>query len=58
MTETERPPSDPPQIPMPSGARLVDSEDLLQGAKTLVIRHAGEYYRLIVTRNDKLVLHK
>jgi hemin uptake protein HemP len=48
MTETERPPSD----------RLVDSEDLLQGAKTLVIRHAGEYYRLIVTRNDKLVLHK
>ena len=34
------------------------SEDLLQGRHELLIEHAGEVYRLRVTRNGKLILHK
>lgn len=35
-----------------------DSSDLLRGAKEVLIRHAGETYRLRLTRNDKLILQK
>lgn len=38
--------------------RSVESEQLFQGAKTLLIRHADSEYRLTVTRNDKLILQK
>lgn len=38
--------------------RTVASADLFGGAKTVVIQHAGEQYRLIVTRNGKLLLQK
>ena len=42
----------------PPAARHVDSNELLQGSKTLVIHHAGNEYRLTITRNDKLILQK
>ncbi len=38
--------------------RTVESTDLFGGAKTVLILHAGEQYRLIVTKNDKLLLQK
>ena len=38
--------------------RRIDSSDLFRGDRTLVITHAGEQYRLTITRNDKLILQK
>lgn len=38
--------------------RVVDSVDLLAGERTVVIRHDDDYYRLTVTRNNKLLLQK
>jgi len=40
-----------------SGHRI-DSAFLLQGGRELRIAHAGEEYRLRLTRNDKLILTK
>ena len=39
-------------------ARAVRSSDLFGGAKMVLIEHGGEQYRLIVTKNDKLILQK
>lgn len=36
----------------------VESRELLQGARELLIRHGGVQYRLRHTRNDKLILTK
>ncbi len=38
--------------------RTVDSVEFFGGAKTVLIQHAGEQYRLIVTKNGKLLLQK
>ena len=38
--------------------RTIRSEDLLAGAREVVIVHNGEEYRLQVTRNGKLILIK
>ncbi len=37
---------------------VFDSARLLQGGREILIRHAGECYRLRHTRNDKLILTK
>ena len=43
----------------PARARgYIDSHTLLQGTRELLIAHAGEEYRLRLTRNDKLILTK
>ncbi|MCJ2056413.1 hemin uptake protein HemP [Methylobacterium sp. J-048] len=34
------------------------SANLLQGRREIVIRHAGQRYRLRITANDKLILTK
>jgi hemin uptake protein HemP len=39
-------------------ARMISSQDILKGEKQVIIEHRGEQYRLILTKNDKLVLHK
>lgn len=39
-------------------ATSIESNALLRGARELLIRHAGEVYRLRHTRNDKLILTK
>ncbi|MEO8010483.1 MAG: hemin uptake protein HemP [Dokdonella sp.] len=39
-------------------ARRIESNRLMSGARELVIEHAGQEYRLRVTRNDKLILTK
>jgi hemin uptake protein HemP len=36
----------------------IDSRRLMAGANELVIEHAGQEYRLRLTRNDKLILTK
>ena len=41
----------------PAQARI-RSEDLLRGARELVIEHRGAEYRLLRTRNDRLILNK
>lgn len=47
-------PDDPRQTPPPT----LDSADLLNGNREVLIRHGAETYRLRLTRNGKLILHK
>lgn len=54
--EAPRPPDQPKSEP--PDRREVDSQELMRGEKILVIRHAGEQYRLVVTRNNRLILQK
>ena len=42
----------------PAGPQRVGSAQLLAGGNELVIEHAGQEYRLRLTRNDKLILTK
>lgn len=44
--------------PVGTAARTVESEEILQGAQELLIKHQGTVYRLRRTRNGKLILHK
>lgn len=46
-----------PQAPIPARVE-VRSEDLLRGARQMVILHDGQEYRLQVTKNGKLILTK
>ncbi|MEO7325533.1 MAG: hemin uptake protein HemP [Dokdonella sp.] len=39
-------------------SQRIDSRRLMSGANELVIEHAGQEYRLRLTRNDKLILTK
>ena len=50
-----KPPSNHDQ---PDEIRRIRSDELFQGGRILVITHAGTEYRLIKTRNDKLMLQK
>ncbi len=36
----------------------INSDDLLRGNREIVIEHRGEEYRLLRTRNDRLILNK
>jgi hemin uptake protein HemP len=42
----------------PTPVAEVDSRQLLEGRRELLIRHGEERYRLRHTRNDKLILTK
>lgn len=50
------PPATP--VPQPSEPRSVESAELFQGARVVEITHAGETYRLLLTRNNRLILQK
>jgi len=39
-------------------ARVIRSEELFAGERIVLIQHAGEQYRLLITRNDRLILQK
>ena len=41
-----------------SGQAEFDSRELMRGGREVLIRHAGQVYRLRHTRNDKLILVK
>ncbi|MBA4032310.1 MAG: hemin uptake protein HemP [Planctomyces sp.] len=71
MIEPSESPNLQPQPPVPSlpataaasqgatsSSPSIDSGTLMQGQKELLIDHLGEVYRLRVTRNGKLILHK
>ena len=38
--------------------REITSAEILRGAREVLIRHGEETYRLSLTRNGKLILHK
>ena len=40
----------------PAGPRRIRSEDILRGAREIVIDHDGRLYRLRITQNGKLIL--
>jgi hemin uptake protein HemP len=42
----------------PDGSRIVDSRALFAGEHEIGIVHAGETYRLRITRQGKLILNK
>jgi hemin uptake protein HemP len=46
-----------PSIPT-EAQRVVTSAELFAGARVVVIEHAGQQYRLLITRNDRLILQK
>ncbi len=38
--------------------REIESTEIFRGDRTVVITHDGVQYRLHITRNNKLILHK
>lgn len=58
MTQANEPASahDKPQVVTP--LIRVDSKQLFEGQRELIIQHQGEEYRLRITRQDKLILTK
>ncbi|HYG87346.1 MAG TPA: hemin uptake protein HemP [Azospirillum sp.] len=50
--------SPPKRHAVPDEAGVVDAAQLLRGAGEVLIRHAGQTYRLRVTRANKLILTK
>ncbi|MBI2824339.1 MAG: hemin uptake protein HemP [Planctomycetia bacterium] len=60
MSETDHP---SPAAPLPSredriSIRVLHSADLLGGQREVCIEHAGQIYRLRVTKSGKLILQK
>ncbi|MBA3485008.1 MAG: hemin uptake protein HemP [Pirellulales bacterium] len=47
-----------PAVPPPPTLALYESDALFQGARVVNITHAGETYRLLITRNNRLILQK
>ncbi|MDP1799588.1 MAG: hemin uptake protein HemP [Planctomycetaceae bacterium] len=63
MAPGELPPRDTPHPPSDARSqghlqRVVSSKEILQGGQEVVIEHEGEFYRLRLTRNGKLILQK
>lgn len=58
----DQPSKQPPQDSLPSDApdaqRIVRSEELFQGGKQVIIEHEDKHYRLLCTKNGKLILQK
>lgn len=64
MTDTPTPSSPAPLDPHENSTsegesiRVFRSEELFAGGRVVLIQHGGEQYRLLVTRNDRLILQK
>lgn len=58
MTVPEKDPAKPQIPPELPTLRAIRSDEILQGQKEVRIVHEGEVYRLLVTRNGKLILQK
>jgi hemin uptake protein HemP len=50
--------ADPARPDEPGGIDAVESTQLMNGKRELLIRHGGETYRLRVTASNKLILTK
>jgi len=46
----------PVATPVPGPARRIRSEDIMRGAREVVIEHDGRQYQLRITQNGKLIL--
>jgi hemin uptake protein HemP len=57
-SEPMRPNNAPHPEDAPIPQREVNSQELMQGNREIVIRHGTEAYRLSVTRSGKLILRK
>ena len=55
-SELKSPPSRPSIVV--GEPRVIASADLFAGARVVMIEHAGQQYRLLITRNDRLILQK
>ena len=44
--------------PISQTNRVIDSSELFKGEKRVLIRHHGDLYRLMITRQGKLILNK
>lgn len=53
----DRPALQPPDRPA-TEPRTVESSELFGSSRVVHIHHAGQWYRLLITRNDKLILQK
>lgn len=51
-------PASTPVPPSATAPAIVDAAQLLGGAGEILIRHAGQDYRLRITRANKLILTK
>ena len=58
MTMPEKDPAKPETSAELPSLRAIRSDEILQGHKEVRIVHEGEVYRLLVTRNGKLILQK
>lgn len=52
------PPTTTVITPTDSPTPRVRSDELLRGSREIVIEHRGQEYRLLRTRNDRLILNK
>lgn len=51
-------PAMPRVVAMSASRQRIDSRELLQGERELIIQHGDQEYRLRHTQNDKLILTK
>ena len=64
LCKMPKPPNQIPGMQSPSSGvgnaerRVLRSEELFAGQRVVVIQHAGEQYRLTITRNNRLILQK
>ena len=58
LKETSATPQSGDRSPSPGDRLPVDVRDLLAGQRSVALIHAGQQYRLSVTRNGKLILTK
>ena len=52
------PPTTSISTPVTGQAPRVRSDELLRGFREIIIEHRGQEYRLLRTRNDRLILNK
>ncbi len=58
MTDSPvKPPFDQESL-RPGEPPTISSDELFRGARIVAITHAGETYRLLITRNNRLILQK
>jgi len=55
-TESSQPQGNEASAPVP--ANTIQADNLFQGHRQVLIEHDGEIYRLVLTRNNKLLLQK
>jgi hemin uptake protein HemP len=46
------------ETPAADDVRTIRSEEIFAGARIVLIQHADEIYRLMITRNNRLILQK